>query len=392
MNILMVHNYYQQRGGEDVSTESEIAMLRGAGHDVEVFSLHNDAIENMSPLRVAMKTIWNRDSYSAVRSILESKPFDIVHVQNTFPLVSPSIYYAATRGGVPVVQSVRNFRLFCLNGFFHDGSNVCERCFKKKLSLPGIFRRCYRGSLLGSITVALLKFVHGTVLKTWETKVNGYIALSDFVRKKLIEGGFDSSRIYVKPNFVLSPPTPIAYEEKIRTLVFVGRLSPEKGVNTMLEAFQMLNEPSLELLVIGDGPMMKQLQARGDAGVRFLGHQPPDEVLARIAESIALIFPSEWYETFGRVAIEAYASGTPVIGSDIGAISELIHEGVSGFSFEPGNKDSLYKAMLKVLAFDSKAVSEQCREIYESEYTSSRNLKLLTDIYEKVIGRVSQTK
>ncbi|MCP4606848.1 MAG: glycosyltransferase [Proteobacteria bacterium] len=386
MKILMVHNYYQQRGGEDVSVESEISLLREAGHSVTFFSLHNDSVKEMNPVRVAFRTIWSIETYRKIKLILSTGDYDLVHVQNTFPLISPSVYYAANKCGVSVVQSVHNFRYFCVNGFFHDGSTVCERCFQKRLAWPGILKRCYRNSLPGSLTVALLQFIHKQILRTWHRHVDGFIAMSGFVRDKLIEGGFNEGEIFVKPNFVCLPDTPSAPVSETDYFIYVGRLSPEKGIQTLLEAFEGRDDSQRELWIVGDGSYRSSLEKLAGPKVRFFGQQPAEEVLRLIAGAQALIFPSEWYETFGRVAIEAYAVGTPVIASDIGAISELIQSGKTGFLFEAGNVESLRASMHKMLEAGRDSFSANCIELFNAKYSAELNINYLTIIYEQAIA------
>ena len=385
----MVHNYYQQRGGEDISTESEVALLRANGHHIEFYTVHNDLVKSVGRLLTAIRSVWSLSAYKDIRKILSLGSYDILHVQNTFPLISPSILYAAKAEKVPVVMSVRNFRLFCLNGFFHDGNAVCEMCLGKFMSLPGIIRRCYRNSLFGSLTVAVIKAVHFYILKSWKRQVNGYIALSQFVKEKIIEGGFDETKIYVKPNFVFADiSTSLKSKlEKRNYLVYAGRLSAEKGIQTMMDAFKKLNEPGLELFIIGDGPLMEYLEKRKQENVIFLGHKSHEELLSLISSAKGLIFPSEWYETFGRVVIEAYNVGTPVVGSNLGAISEIIVDGKTGFLFEAGNADSLKASLERLIQSDLSELSNNCVEYFKMRFSSDHNIEMLLHIYDEIISK-----
>lgn len=389
MNILMVHNYYQQRGGEDVSTESEVDLLREYGHHVEFYTVHNDLVNQIGKLRSAFRAIWSIRAYRDVKRILTEKEYDVMHVQNFFPLISPSVYFAAKACGVPVVQSIRNFRLFCLNGFFHCDGAVCERCFKKRFAWPGVKRDCYRGSKAMSLVVALMQFVHHHILRSFSRRVDCFIALSDFVKGKLIQSGIPESRITVKPNFV-SPDPGIGQSDK-KQFVFVGRLSPEKGIDTLIKAWQLLDAADqlagYELLVIGDGPERKRLEDTASSlTIRFLGQKSAEEVGQIVGHSKCLIFPSEWYETFGRVAIEAYAKGVPVIASKIGAVQELVQDGVTGLLFEAGDPMALAEKLESAFANPDqmRQMGERARVEFEAKYSAASNYQQLMHIYEAV--------
>lgn len=389
MKIVMVHNYYQQRGGEDVSAESEAELLRDHGHQVAFYTVHNDLVKQIGRIRTAVRTIWSAQAYRDVKRILSEKRYDVMHVQNFFPLISPSVYFAAKACGVPVVQSIRNYRLFCLNGFFYCEGAVCERCFRKGFAWPGVKRGCYRGSRLMSFAVAVMLFVHHRILHSWSRKVDSFIALSDFVKQKLIESGIPESRIFVKPNFVLPDPGPGASEKK--QFVFVGRLSPEKGIDTLLAAWTLLQEKDAltghELIVIGEGPERTRLeQLAVGLSVKFTGQKPTEEVYEMIGQSKGLIFPSEWYETFGRVAVEAYAEGVPVIASAIGAVQELVIDGETGFLFEPGSAADLAEKIEWLINHPEEAgiMGRRGRMEFEQKYSAVRNIEILRSIYEEM--------
>jgi glycosyltransferase involved in cell wall biosynthesis len=387
----MVHNYYQQRGGEDVSMESEVALLRENGHSVSLYSIHNDSIARIGRLRGAFRTIWSFESYRKVKAIISEEQIDVMHVQNFFPLISPSVYFAANACGVPVVQSIRNYRLFCLNAFFHRDGAVCELCFKRKFAWPGIKRGCYRESKLASFVVASMQFVHHRVLHSFSKKVSCFVALSGFVKDKLLEAGIAEERIVVKPNFV--NPDPGCGQSDQKRFVFVGRLSPEKGVNTLIKAWETLTcagrLQGYELVIIGDGPDRQALEKQVDSqSVNFVGRLEEKETLNLIGGAKALIFPSEWYETFGRVAIEAYGKGVPVIASRIGAIEELIHDGDTGFLFEAGNPQSLGEKLeyASENPVEMASMGEKARLLFEEKFSAKMNYCQLMSVYKKAMG------
>ena len=250
MRILSVHNRYQIRGGEDESRQSEENLLREMGHQVEVYEEHNDRISTMNPLRVASKTIWSQESHQITKRRLKEQHHDIIHVQNFFPLISPSVYYAAKEQGVPVVQTLRNYRLLCPNALFFRDGQVCEDCLGKFVPLPGVIHGCYRESRVASTAVASMITVHRT-LRTWVDMVDIYIALTEFARQKFIEGGLPAEKIVVKPNFV--NPDPGVGKGSGGYALFVGRLSVEKGLDTLLAAWEKLSQ-QMPLKIVGEEP------------------------------------------------------------------------------------------------------------------------------------------
>src|SRR5437773_765730 len=229
MKILVVHNYYKQAGGEDQCVAAEVEMLQAHGHEVTQYVLHNDAIDRMSRLEVATRTIWSRRAYREIRELIHSHRPEIAHFNNTFPLISPAAYYAARAEKVGVVQTLHNFRLLCPNALFFRAGRVCEDCLGKSIPWPGVVHKCYRGSRAASATTAAMLAVH-RMLGTWREAVDTYIALTDFGRQKFIEGGLPPEKIAVKPNFVHPDPGPGAGTGGYA--IFVGRLSEEKGLQT----------------------------------------------------------------------------------------------------------------------------------------------------------------
>jgi glycosyltransferase involved in cell wall biosynthesis len=389
MNILMLHNSYQFRGGEDESYESEVRMLRAEGHSVETIHINNSQIESRGKIQVALETLWSAPSYDLVDRKLRERTFDVLHVQNFFPLLSPSVYYAARKHGVAVVQTLRNYRLLCPNVFFYRDGHVCEECIGKVFKYPGIVHGCYRGSRLATATVAAMTAFH-TIKGTWLNSVDLYIALTHFVRDKFIEAGFPDDKLVVKNNFVY--PDPGCGSGEGGYALFVGRLSPEKGLDTLLAAWQQLGR-DWKLKIAGDGPMSAQVQAfcATHSDVEWVGAKSRAETAELMGNARVLVFPSQWYETFGRVAIESFAAGTPVIASRLGAMAEICEERQTGLLFESGNAADLADKLRWVL--DNPARVESMRPIarhtYESRYTMHENCRVLIKAYESA-QRVSQ--
>ncbi len=388
LRVLLVHNAYQHRGGEDAVVESELALLRSRGHVVETFFRSNDDVAGMSTLSLARQTLWSgRTSREVAERVRRFQP-DVVHAHNTFPLISPSLYWAAARAGVPVVQTLHNFRLMCPNGLFLRQGRVCEDCMGH-LPWRGVARACYRDSRAASGVLAGMLTLHRG-LGTYRHKVARYIALNEFCRGKFIEGGLPAERVVVKPNFVdwgetrpYCNPLPVGEGDR-KGLLFVGRLSVEKGVATLGAAMAL--SPGAQLRVAGEGPQAGLLD--GVPGVTRLGSLPSAAVRAEMAQALALVVPSVWYENFPRTIVEAFASGLPVIASRIGALADIVRDGQTGLLFEPGNARDLAGKMAWAQANPQRmaAMGAAARAQYEAEFSPEVNYRRLMEIYEGVLA------
>lgn len=379
MRVLVAHNTYQHRGGEDSVVEAEIALLRSHGHEVATYFRHNDDIAAMSKATAAQQTLWSSRTTSELTGLIHTFRPDVIHAHNTFPLISPSLYWAAERAGVPVVQTLHNFRLMCLNGLFLREGRVCEDC-QGRLPWRGVVRKCYRGSGAASAALAGMLTLHRG-LGTYRHKVARYIALNDFCRNKFIEGGLPAERIVVKPNFVdFAVPAALPRQG----FLFVGRLAREKGVQTLAGAAVLL--PDASVRVAGDGPESALLD--GVNGITRLGSLPGEAVRQEMNRAMALVIPSICYETFGLVVIEAFATDLPVIASRIGALAVLVRDGETGLLFEPGNPQDLATKMAWALAHPEAMASmgRKARAQYEAEFTAERNYAQLMAIYADAIS------
>jgi glycosyltransferase involved in cell wall biosynthesis len=387
MKSLLCHNYYQQPGGEDQSFAAEARMLEARGHEILRYTLHNDDIATMSRLGVAGRTLWNRRSYREVRDLIRRHRPSILHCTNTFPLISPAVYYAARAEGVAVVQSLRNYRLLCPNALFLRDGRVCEDCLGKSIPWPAVLHGCYRHDRAATAVVAALSAGH-RALGTWTRAVDLYFTPSAFARRKFLEAGMAPDSVVVKPNFVDPDPGPGTGAGG--HAVFVGRLSEEKGIDTLLAAWQQL-KCDVPLKVVGDGPLAEQVRSAclRDPRIEWLGRRSPEEVLAILGEAACLVMPSTWYETFGRTVIEAFARGTPVVASRIGALSELVDEGRTGLLFEAGDSAGLAGAV-QALLWDRTRLAQMrlaARAEYERNYTAETNYRMLMGIYEEALAR-----
>lgn len=379
LRILLVHNAYQHRGGEDTVVEAEIALLRAYGHAVETYTRSNDDVAGLSALALARDTLWSARTSRDLEVVVRRFRPDVIHVHNTFPLISPSLYWAAARAGVPVVQTLHNFRLMCLNALFLREGRVCEDCMGH-LPWQGVARACYRGSHAASAALAGMLTLHRG-LGTYQNKVARYIALNEFCRSKFIEGGLPGDRVVVKPNFVdFEAPVSSSREG----LLFVGRLSVEKGLTTLAQAVAL--EPQLQLRVAGDGPEAGQLD--GLAGVSRLGSLPGEEVRQEMNRAVALVVPSIWYENFPRTIVEAFACGLPVIASRIGALADIVADGRTGLLYEPGNPRDLADKMAWALAYPEQmaVMGRNARAQYEAEFSAEVNYRRLMEIYGEAMA------
>ena len=383
MRITTIHNRYQIRGGEDECHEAEVKLLREMGEDVEVYEENNDRVAAIGKLNMAANTIWSKVAYETLKHRLIKKPSDVVHVHNFFPLISPSVYYAAKAQGVPVVQTLHNYRLVCPNALFFRDGKVCEDCLGQFIPYPGVQHGCYRDSKVASAGVATMLGVH-RAMNTWTKMVDLYICLTEFAKQKFIQAGIPAQKIVVKPNFV--SPEPTVGSGKGGYALFVGRLSVEKGLDTLLAAWEQL-EQQIPLKIVGDGPLADDVLeiAKRFPQIELLGRRPMSEVHALMGEAMFLVFPSKWYETFGRVAIEAFAKGTPVIAANIGAIAEIVQDGKTGLHFHPGVPEDLADKVNWVLGNPEKLAQmrQEARLEFEAKYTPKKNYQQLIEIYTK---------
>ncbi|MCU0527264.1 MAG: glycosyltransferase [Elainella sp. Prado103] len=381
LRILTVHNHYQQLGGEDTIFATESDLLESYGHPVRRYTVHNDRVTGMGTLALAQATLWNREIYQEIRSVIRDHRPEVVHFHNTFPLISPAAYHAAKAEGVAVVQTLHNYRLICPNGLFFRDGQICEDCLGKPVPFPGVLHGCYRNSRSASAAVATMVKFHDW-LGTWDRAVDVFIAYSQFALKKLLAGGLPADKFQFKTNFLHPAPNP--GQGQGNYALFVGRLSPEKGIPTLLKAWQQLSG-QIPLRIVGEGPLAPQVQAAIEQGanIEWLGRRPLSDVYELMGEAQFLVFPSEWYETFGRVAIEAFAKGTPVLAANIGAIAELVTPGQTGRHFQPGNATDLAEQVQWLLSHphEMSQMRQQARSEFETKYTAPENYQRLMEIY-----------
>jgi glycosyltransferase involved in cell wall biosynthesis len=386
MKILIAHNAYRLAGGEDAVVEAETALLRDHGHEVVLYRRHNDELQSMSQAAAAATAIWSRRASSDMADLCDRFRPDVIHVHNTFPLISASVLWTAARRHIPVVQTLHNFRLLCPQAMFLRDGKVCEDCLGK-LPWRGVTHKCYRDSTLQSAVAASVLATH-RALGTYRNRIACFIALSTFCRDKFIAGGLPADRIRVKPNFVASSRMPV-WTARAGCL-FVGRLSAEKGLDVLAEASNLSGSPDIR--IVGSGPL--EDFARNAFGERYLGHQPRERVLDLLHGARYLVAPSTSYETFGLALIEAFASGTPVIASRHGAFAELVKDGINGMLFSPGDAHDLAARIAWAESHPDRMLEmgRAARRDYEEHYTPQRNYDMLIAIYDDAIHAIREVR
>ncbi len=388
MKVLQIHNQYLYPGGEDSVVHSEAEMLRSFGHEVIIFQKSNHEIAEARGFRKLLfyfrDIYFSRYVYDEVRRLIREKKPDVAHFHNSFFIIGPAAYMACFDAGVPVVQTLHNYRFLCAVATFFRSGKVCEECLCGG-RWRGVRHGCWHGVLSTWFMTRIIREYEGRgILKM----ISKFIALSEFSRQKFIQAGWAGERIVVKPNFLEHDPG--IREGAGKYVLYVGALQPYKGVGTLLKAWG-LKARSLPLKIVGSGPLEKEFKAQGVAGVEWLGQRTPDEVMKLIKGAVCVVLPSECYENFLRVIIEAYACGVPVVTSRLGSREALVEDGRTGVLFESGNAESLAAAMEKVLT-DDEFVTEagkRARHIFEERYTSSVNHQQLMDVYEQILPVIS---
>jgi glycosyltransferase involved in cell wall biosynthesis len=385
LRILIVHNRYQIRGGEDECFEAELKLLRDRGHQVDSHEVHNDTVDPSHQLQIALQTTWSMPAYRALKQKLQQQTYDLIHIHNFFPLLSPAIYYAAKSCNVPIVQTLHNYRLLCPSGTFFRAGQVCEQCLGRSIPTPAIVHGCYRDSRAATAAVATMLTVH-RILGTWN-QIDRFIALTDFARNKLIEGGLPADRIVLKPNFVTDSGVGKGQGNYV---LFVGRLSTEKGVELLLKAWKQL-DGKVTLKLVGDGPLAPQVKAATQSikGIEWLGRQPSATVYDLMKEAMILIFPSEWYEGLPRTIIESFAVGTPVIAANLGSMSRLITHQLNGLQFHPSDVEDLVHQITWTITHPQAlaAMRQAARQTFITHYTEQVNYDKLLEIYHSILPK-----
>jgi glycosyltransferase involved in cell wall biosynthesis len=390
MKILLIHNSYKLSGGEDEVFQREKRLLVSAGHEIVEYLRDNKETDDYSlvqTITLAARTTWAWDSHRELRNLLKREKPDIAHFHNTFPLISPSAYYACSSAGVPVIQTLHNPRLICPAATLFRNGKPCEDCARSVFPWPAVQHACYQNSRLRSALVGSMLATHRLV-GTWERRVNRYIVSTTFYQRKFTQAGIPAERIALKPHFVETDPG-------IRTrpgkyALFIGRLSPEKGVSTLLKAWERLKH--VPLRIRGEGPMAEAVQQAASAeesSLAIVPRLPASELFQLIKGARFLVWPSEgFYETFGLVAIEAFACGVPVIASRSGAMVEMVSDGLTGKHFRASDPVDLVEKVNWAWSHPEQLerMGKMARIEFERKYTKERNYHMLKEIYRQVLN------
>lgn len=380
-NILIVHNYYQIPGGEDTVVANEKRLLEEYGHKVILYSRNNAEIKQMSKLQklvLSVATIFNPRTYKEIKRLIKSESIEIVHVHNTFNLISPAVYYAARTMKVPVVQTVHNFRLLCPGATFYRDGHICEDCVGHGLWCA-IKHGCYRGSRIQTLAC---------VISTWFHRMTGiygkisYICLTEFNKKKLLNlKQIELERVFVKPNFTYPPEV---QNETGEFYLFIGRVEEIKGVQIILKAFEKM--PDKRVVIAGAGTKLEEYrqQEKDYKNIEFTGFVPKDKLQNLLRRAKAVIVASQWYETFGMIVVESFASHVPVIVGDIGNVGSLIDDGINGVKFQYNSPSALIQAINKFEQMDQKTLGHNAFQKYETCYEQKGNYETVKEIYTRI--------
>jgi glycosyltransferase involved in cell wall biosynthesis len=386
LRILQVYNEYRTHGGEDTVVRLEAELLRQHGHQVELLRVSTKELDGVGVQRLVvagMGTVWSFRGYSMAKKAIARFSPDLIHVHNTFPLLSPSVFWAADRAGVPVVQTLHNYRLTCANSLLLREDRPCQKCVGQ-FPWPSLRHRCFSSSFSRTAAVTSMNVIHRW-LGTYHTKVHAFIVLTEFSKEILARAGLPRDRIHVKPNF--SSATVMLTSPRLRRFIFAGRIARFKGVHLLLEAWTRLATAGHQLMMVGDGPDCVELERRyaAHANIVWCGKQSRERVVDLIAGSRWLVLPSLAYENFPMSVLEALSAGTPVIVPNHGAFAAMVSDGVEGLLFSAGETASLSTALQAALDASEGAWTQwsaNARNKHLSEYTARSNYAQLMSIYQ----------
>lgn len=383
--IVQVHTRYREAGGEDAVVDAERQLLESAGIAVEQVLFDNaelrEAVSPVRDLRLALDAVWSRSAERRVHRALRDSGAQVMHVHNTFAAASPSVFRAAFGLGIPVVQTLHNYRYVCPAATaFRDG-RPCTDCVGRRVPWPGVLHACVRGSRRQSLVAAATSTFHrarGTYMK----EVDRYLVLTNFQRQLLLDGGLPDAKVRVVPNFLGKDPG--AGDGQREGVLFVGRLSVEKGIAPLIEAAKKI--PG-DITIVGGGPMRSLVEhAAGDGVVTYRGPLPKKGVWDALRRAVAVVCPSICFEGMPMVMLEAFATGTPLIASRIGSLAELVEDGVTGLLVDAGDPAQLAARMQWAVNHpgEMRAMGTNARSRYEARYRGSTHLAALMDVYESI--------
>jgi glycosyltransferase involved in cell wall biosynthesis len=390
MKILFVHNFYKIKGGEDVVFRNEIELLNLKNEILE-YTVNNDSINSLlSKVLSFFRVVFSLKAYREFKQCLKLHNPDVVHVHNYFPLLSPSVFYACKNMNIPVVHTLHNYRAVCPTALLMHADEVEERSIKGT-SWWAVANKVYRGSFMGTLALAIMVESHKW-LGTWQTKLDRFIALTEFSKQKYVEAGWPNHKIVVKPNFIEDPFDGDTVVAKAGGYgLFVGRLSEEKGVDILFKSWA---NTLGKLKVIGDGPLKDFVESKSSGSIEFLGRKDKSDVLDLVRNADFIVMPSTWYEGFPMVLVEAFACGTPALVSRLGSMKEIVEDGVTGLHFEAGNSQDLAeKAQWLIDNLErTREMGQNARNEYLAKYTPEKNYEVLMDIYQQAIDEAKKTQ
>ncbi len=385
MRVLQIHNQYREAGGEDSVVASEAQALIQAGHEVVQHQVQNPSGRLRGMAALAMSP-WNPASAHQLRSLAASLRPDVAHVHNTWFSLSPAIFGSLRRAGTPVVMTLHNYRLLCCNALLFRDGKPCQLCVGSH-PWHGLHHLCYRGSV-GASAAAAATIAVNRLAGTWSRNVDLFLVLTEFGRDLFLRGGMAEERLVVKPNSVPDPGLRSNPPSASKTVLFVGRLSEDKGLLPLLNAWRDARPEGLELLVVGDGPLRDQLGGGHPGSVQMAGRLPRDRVRELMLSARALVFPSIWYEGQPMVLLEALAAGLPILAANLGGTAATLRGADPNWLVEAG-EGGAWQAGLARLGDDAAvdAAGRQARQLYEQSFTPARSLTGLEEAYRRAIER-----
>jgi glycosyltransferase involved in cell wall biosynthesis len=389
VTILAVHNRYRTRAGEDVAFDAETSLLEAHGHRLERLVVDNSNLTDpggpAAAVRLAARSVWSSSAAQMVRTAVTRLRPDVVHVHNFVPLLSPAIYSAAREAGPAVVQTLHNYRLICPKATLYRDGHVCEDCPGRAFAWPSIVHSCYRDSRAASLAIATMLSAN-RARGTWVRDVDLYLAVSGFLRQKVVDTLLPDDSVVVKPNFVADPGSPAQLGN---SFLYVGRLAEDKGIGTLLEAWSGL-PPTIQLRIVGDGPMAPVVAEAAEKAPNIVpvGRLPHERVIDEFRAARAVILPSLWYEGMPLVVLEAFAAGRPVIASHLGAAAEMVDDS-NGLSFPAGDAAALRTQVAWLVEHDAEAdqMAAAARTTYLANYAPEPNYRQLVEAYDLALRR-----
>ncbi|MBI4681433.1 MAG: glycosyltransferase family 4 protein [Nitrospirae bacterium] len=358
---------------------------------------YDDEVKKISipaGLKVLRRTIYSRGAKKKIKALIKHEKPDIAHLQNIHHHITPSIVHVLKKHGIPIVWTLHDYTLICPNTSFLAHGRICERCCKRKFFWP-VFIKCKKDSYLASLMTSIEASLHEILDVTMF--VDSFLAPSEFLRKKFIEYGFNEANLLSLGYFI---DDIAAHEEQMGDFyIYVGRISEEKGVKTLIDAALKVASDGSDrfnvnkLKIVGGGPLKAEMElyakSKGAQNVvEFLGHKSHEEVIALMKKARFIVVPSEWYENFPYVILEAFACGKAVIGSRIGGIPELVVDHETGLSYVPYDSDDLSSKIKNLLDNPDMTVKmgENARKFVKEKLNAEKHYEKLMEIYRNVLS------